>query len=170
LDKVNVFTERQGIGRYPAANALEVEGQASKSTAGTWASNSDRRIKTDIQPVTGALETIARLNPVTFHYTPEYLAEHGIIEDVRYYNVIAQEFREVFPDAVRWGGDTLPDGGKILQVDTYPATITAIAAVKELNEKLREEVKAKEGEMEALRSKLEALERRLDLITPPVNK
>ena len=159
LDENNVFRGRVGIGRVAATNALEVEGQASKTTAGNWAANSDRRIKTDIHPVTGALGMIERLNPVTFHYTPEYLEEHGIIEDVPYYNVIAQEFREVFPDAVRGSGDRLPDGSEILQVDTYPATITTIAAVKELNEKL----KAKDGEIEELKARMEALERLLSL-------
>lgn len=159
LDENNVFRGRVGIGRVAATNALEVEGQASKTTAGNWAANSDRRIKTDVHPVTGALDMIDRLNPVTFHYTPEYLAEHGIIDDVPYYNVIAQEFREVFPDAVRGSGDRLPDGSEILQVDTYPATITTIAAVKELNEKL----KAKDNEIEKLKARLEALERLLSL-------
>ena len=160
LDENNVFRGRVGIGRVAATNALEVEGQASKTTAGNWAANSDRRIKTDIHPVTGALGMIERLNPVTFHYTPEYLEEHGIIDDVPYYNVIAQEFREVFPNAVRGSGDRLPDGSEILQVDTYPATITTIAAVKELNEKL----KAKDEELEALKARMEALER---LVTRP---
>lgn len=158
LDENNVFLGRIGIGRVPAVNQLEVEGQASKTTAGNWASNSDRRIKTDIQPVTGALEMIGRLNPVTFRYTPEYRAQHRIIEDVAYYNVIAQEFREVFPDAVRGSGDHLPDGSEILQVDTYPATITAIAAVKELKARLQ----AREGEIARLQQRMERIERLLD--------
>jgi hypothetical protein len=36
-----------GVGRLPTANALEVQGNASKSTAGDWLANSDRRIKQD---------------------------------------------------------------------------------------------------------------------------
>jgi hypothetical protein len=76
----------------PATNALEVEGDASKSTAGNWLANSDRRIKTDIEPITGALETLARVRLVDFRYTPEYLATHPAIEDRFYPNVIAQEF------------------------------------------------------------------------------
>lgn len=157
LDGNNVFRGRVGIGRVPATNALEVEGQASKTTAGNWAANSDRRIKTDIRPVTDALEKIERLNPVTFHYTPEYRAAHGCIGDVPYYNVIAQEFREVFPDSVKGSGDYLPDGSEILEVDTYPATITTIAAVKELNGKL----KARDAEIKSLTARLEALEKAL---------
>lgn len=141
-----------GVGRLAAANALEVEGTASKSTAGSWLSNSDRRIKTDIQPITGALRIIDRLNPVTFRYTPDYLAQHEAIDDVPYYNVVAQEFSHVFPNAVKRSGDTTEGGSGILQVDTYPAMIATIAAVKELNAKLE----AENGELEA---RIEALER-----------
>ena len=96
--------------------------------------------------MTGGLEQIDRLNPVTFRYTPDYLEAHSTIEDVPYYNVIAQEIREVFPDAVRGSGDRLADGSEILQVDTYPAMITAIAAVKELSAKLKE----KDAEVDVL--------------------
>lgn len=126
-----------GVRRVPAANAFEVNGNASKSTAGSWLANSDARIKQDIQPISDALDTLARLNPVTFRYTDTYRAEHEGIADQRYYNVIAQEFAEVFPDAVQGSGEYL-DGApetadnEILQVDTYPALITTVAAVQEL--------------------------------------
>jgi hypothetical protein len=127
LDNGNV-----GIGRDPATNALEVEGNASKSTAGSWLANSDRRIKRDVRDLEGALEVIERVRPVGFRYTAAYLAEHPDIEDVEYFNVIAQEFAEVFPDAV----SETKEG--ILQVDTYPALIHALAAIQELAERNRQ--------------------------------
>jgi hypothetical protein len=133
LDQENVFTEKTGIGRTPIANRLEVEGQASKSTAGNWAANSDRRIKTDVQPVAGALETLDRVRLVDFRYSDAYRAAHPGIDNHRYLNVIAQEFAEVFPNHVRSSGEKLPDGGEILQVDTYPLTIYSAAAVQELH-------------------------------------
>lgn len=123
LDQENVFTEKVGIGRPPAANALEVEGNASKSTAGSWLSNSDRRIKTEVQPLTGALEKLDQIRLVDFRYSDAYRAAHPGIEDKRYLNVIAQEFAKVFPDDVKNSGEKLPDGSPILQVDTYPLTI-----------------------------------------------
>jgi hypothetical protein len=141
------YAGRLGIGRTPATNALEVEGDASKSTAGNWLANSDRRIKTEIEPITGALETLARVRLVDFRYTPEYLATHPAIEDRYYPNVIAQEFAEVFPDDVKSSGETLPDGLPILQVDTYPLTIYTAAAVQELqreNEALKKQLAAQE--------------------------
>ncbi|HKJ16002.1 MAG TPA: tail fiber domain-containing protein, partial [Xanthomonadales bacterium] len=122
-----------GIGRDAFGATFEVEGTASKTIAGDWLANSDVRIKTNISPVTGALEKIDNLRPVTFRYTPEYLEQHPVIEDVEYYNVVAQDFQAVFPEAVREGGDTLPSGDRVLQVDTHPAMITALAALKELH-------------------------------------
>jgi hypothetical protein len=133
LDQENVFTAGIGIGRAPAANALEVEGDASKSTAGSWLSNSDRRIKTEVQPITNALEKLNQVRLVDFRYTDEYRAAHPGIEDKRYLNVIAQEFAKLFPGDVKSSGEKLPDGSPILQVDTYPLTIYSAAAVQELH-------------------------------------
>ena len=133
LDQDNVFTGKVGIQRTPATNALEVNGNASKSTAGSWLSNSDRRIKTDIASINGALEKIDQVRLVDFRYTDNYLAAHPEIEDRRYPNVIAQEFQEVFPSEVKSSGEKLPDGSEILQVDTYPLTIYSAAAIQELH-------------------------------------
>jgi hypothetical protein len=132
LDQDNVFTGNVGIQRTPLTRALEVNGEASKSTAGNWLANSDRRIKTEIEPITGALATLARVRLVDFRYTDYHLGAHPEIEDRRYPNVIAQEFAEVFPDDVKGSGEKLPDGSEILQVDTYPLTIYSVAAIQEL--------------------------------------
>jgi hypothetical protein len=138
LDQDNVFTGKVGIKRTPATNSLEVEGTASKTTAGSWLANSDRRIKTEIRSITGALEKLDQVRLVDFRYTDEYRAAHPSIEDVRYPNVIAQEFATVFPDDVKSSGEVMPDGSPILQVDTYPLTIYAAAAVQELHRENRE--------------------------------
>jgi hypothetical protein len=131
-----------GIGRVPAANALEVEGAASKTVAGDWLANSDARIKQDIQPVQDALETLNRVRLVSFRYTDAYASSHPAVEDRRYLNVVAQEFAEVFPEHVKRSGERLPDGSEILQVDAYPLTIYSAAAVQELSRML--EVRQKE--------------------------
>jgi len=154
-----------GLSRPPSANRLEVEGDASKTTAGAWLANSDRRIKSEIHPVKNALETLDKVKPVTFHYTEEYRKAHPDIKDVPYYNVIAQEFREVFPNAVKGSGEKLPDGTEILQVDTYPATITALAAIKELkaeNEALRADNQVIKADNRALAERLAKIERLLE--------
>jgi hypothetical protein len=147
-----------GIGRTPSSNKLEVEGDASKTTAGGWSANSDARIKHDIHTVSGALEKLAQVRLVSFRYTDEYREQHPTIEDRPYLNVVAQEFQAVFPESVKPSGDELPDGSKILGVDTYPLTIYSAAAVQELNQKLTKELKRRDTENAELKARLERLE------------
>jgi hypothetical protein len=149
---------RVGIGRLPAANKLEVEGDASKTTAGSWLANSDARIKQDITPVTGALAKLEQVRLVSFRYSDEYRAQHPSVEDRRYLNVVAQEFHEIFPEHVKSSGEKLADGAEILQVDTYPLTIYTAAAVQELHRELRR----RDAENAALKARLEKLEQRLE--------
>lgn len=153
LDQENTFTANVGIKRTAATNALEVEGNASKSTAGSWLANSDRRIKADVQPLTDALEKLSRVRLVDFRYTDDYRATHPGIADTRYLNVIAQEFAEIFPEHVKSSGEKLPDGSEILQVDTYPLTIYSAAAVQELhreNESLKKQLADQETRLRKL--------------------
>lgn len=157
LDQNNVFTGRVGIQRTPAANNLEVEGNASKTTAGNWLANSDRRIKTQVRPIRGALEKLAKVNLVDFQYSEAYRQAHPEVAGKRYLNVIAQEFAEVFPDHVKNSGEKLPDGSAILQVDTYPLTIYSAAAVQELareNEALKKKLAEQEERLRRLEEKL----------------
>ncbi|PWU19962.1 MAG: hypothetical protein C5B50_05115 [Verrucomicrobia bacterium] len=145
-----------GIGRTPTANALEVEGNASKTVAGSWAANSDARIKQDIKTLSGALATLERVRLVSFRYSENYRREHSSVGDRRYVNVVAQEFRDVFPNDVKSSGEKLPDGSdEILQVDTYPLIIYSAAAIQELNEQL----KGKEAKIAELEQRLEKVER-----------
>ncbi len=150
-----------GIGRSPSANRLEVEGNASKTSAGAWLSNSDRRIKQDIRTVESALDTLDRVRLVSFRYTDDYRAAHPSVTDRPYLNVIAQEFAEVFPDHVQSSGEKLPDGSEILQVDTYPLTIYTAAAVQELKDRVETEVAGLRQENAALKARLERLEQLL---------
>jgi hypothetical protein len=132
-----------GLGRQPATNKLEVEGTASKTAAGDWLANSDARIKTGVRDLDHPLAVIDRLRPVRFRYTDAYRVAHPSIRDVEYYNYIAQEFREVFPDFVYDSGE---DG--LLQIDGYPASVYAVGAIQELHQMLQE----KDAEIVALKA------------------
>lgn len=159
---------RVGIDRVPTTNMLEVEGSASKTTAGSWLANSDRRIKTDVQTIDNALDRLARVRLVSFKYTDEYRKQHPTIGDHRYFNVVAQEFAEVFPDFVKGSGDKLPNGQEILQVDSYPLTVYSVAAVQELHRMLKDkdaeltthqrQIASQKDELTQLRARLQKLE------------
>jgi len=150
-------THRVGIYRVAAANAFEVTGNASKTTAGDWLANSDRLIKTDITNIDGAVETIMQLRPVKFRYSNEWRAKNPAITDRYYYNFIAQEFREVFPESVKGSGEYLEnDSEEVLQIDTYNAQVVAIKAIQE-QQKVIEQLKRKISELEAFKAEVEHL-------------
>ncbi|MEN8155560.1 MAG: tail fiber domain-containing protein [Bacteroidota bacterium] len=127
------FTGRVGIWREPLANRLEVEGSASKTEAGDWLANSDARIKREISELEDAFEVMLQLRPVKFKYTDEYKAAHPGVKDKYYYNFVAQEYQEVFPESVQSSGELLESAqDEILQMDSYNAQIYSIKAVQEL--------------------------------------
>jgi hypothetical protein len=156
LDQDNVFSRKVTIQGTPGTYALEVNGTAWKSTGSSWLTNSDRRIKTDIESISGALDKLDQVRLVDFRYHQDYLASHPEIEDRRYPNVIAQEFAQVFPDDVKGSGQKLPDGSEILQVDTYPLTIYSAAAIQELHQE-NTLLKKRLSDQESRIRKLEAL-------------
>ena len=145
-----------GIRRAPTANALEVNGDASKTTAGSWLANSDKRIKTEITEITKAKETLLKLRPVSFRYSKEWISKNPNIEDKVYYNFIAQEFKEVFPESVKGSGEYIDgDNEEILQLDSYNAQIISIKAVQELiteNIQLQKEIENLKSEIEAIKA------------------
>ncbi len=157
-----------GVGRIAATNALEVNGNASKTTSGSWLANSDARIKTDVQELHDAVDRVMQLRPVRFRYEATYRQAHPQIRDELHYNVIAQEFAEVFPDAVRGSGDYLPGQAKlpqneILQVDFHPATVLTIAAVQELAIRLQT-AEASNAELRERNARIEDRLQRLEAL------
>ncbi|MFZ6012601.1 MAG: tail fiber domain-containing protein, partial [Bacteroidota bacterium] len=144
-----------GVGRLVTTNKLEVNGEASKTTAGGWIANSDRRIKTDIHSIDNALQTIRSLRPVKFKYTDYWLAKNPSIKDRYYYNFIAQEYQQVFPDAVKGSGEYIEgDTKEILQIDTYDAGIVTIRAIQELAEKV-EQLEKENAQLKAEKTTVE---------------
>jgi hypothetical protein len=160
-----------GIRRTPVSNALEVEGNASKTVAGSWLANSDARIKTDVRTVTGALDKLSQVRLVQFHYTDDYRAQHPSLKDRSYLNVVAQEFQKVFPEHVQSSGEKLPGSDDaILQVDTYPLTIYSAAAIQELNGKLEAGNQKSEARVQKLESENAELKQRLEQLEGLMNQ
>lgn len=122
-------TGRVGILRDPTTVAFEVEGEASKTTPGSWLANSDARIKRDIQSLDGALQTVRRLRPVRFRYTEEYRQAHPSVKDQPYYSFVAQEYAQVFPEGVQ------EDGEGYLLLDTQAVQPHLVRAVQEIEQR-----------------------------------
>lgn len=82
---------------------------------------SDARLKSNILPVTGALEIVGNLNPVTFTWKSDKDSKTN-------YGLIAQEVQEIFPDAVS-------EENGYLKVDYFKLIPLMVQAIKELKNK-----------------------------------
>lgn len=151
-------------------NDLTVNGNAYKPGGGTWSATSDRRVKQDIAPIDNAIDTLLKLRPVSFRYTPEYRAMEGGLADKSYLGFVAQEFAEVFPEAVTSTGQHVPGAAKdakpILALDPNPALITTVAAVQELA--VQSQVDA--SRVRALESGNAQLHRQLDALSARLSR
>jgi hypothetical protein len=97
---------RVGIPTINTSHKLNVTGTAGLSTGTAWTNTSDVRIKTNVETITGGLDKINQLRPVSFNYISDYTDIHQEIDASKKYNsFIANEYAEVFPDAVSVGGN-----------------------------------------------------------------
>jgi hypothetical protein len=133
-----------------------------QGNSANWNVTSDRRIKQNVRPLEGALATLLRVRPVRYGFTPAWVAAHPGLGGREHYGVIAQEYREVFPDYVKPTADLLPgDPDPVLGVDMGSAQIVAIRAIQELAaevEALKKEnagLKAELGEAKKMKGEMD---------------
>ena len=122
---------------------------------------SDARVKTEIVPVTNALDSILKLKPVAYRYNGDFLKNHRNIQDKTYYSFLAQEYRNVFPDDVVGKGEYL-DGIRDKEheiLGLYPASAN-IVAIKAIQEQ-QALIKAQQRQLDAMKKEIEALKARI---------
>lgn len=103
---VDASADKVGINVDSPAYALDVDGAAGLTAGTAWTDTSDSRIKKEVETIENALDAINLLRPVSFRYTDDYLRTRpGLDSERRYNSFIAQEYGEVFPDAVSSRGD-----------------------------------------------------------------
>ena len=140
-----------GIGRIPLTNALEVEGNASKSTAGSWLANSDARLKTNIHPLDSEdiLQKMLSLRGITYEWDDDVTGSQR--PEGTMYGFTAQNIQKVFPELVE------EDNLGFLQTayGTYDAmTVEAIRALVDRISGLDYKVEELEAENSALQFQL----------------
>ena len=165
----NAFTMlkdgKTGFSRIPTTNILEVEGDASKTTPGSWLANSDGRLKTNIETISEekALDKILKLRGVTYQWndhTTGYKRPEGT-----QYGFIAQELMQVFPEKVSMDNmgyyQTAYGDYDAVFVQAFKALNNKIEALQKENTQLKEEnelLKIKLEKITELELRLEALE------------
>ena len=146
-------------------NTLSVNGNASKSTAGSWLANSDRRLKKNIETITPkeALDKISNLRGVTYQWNDN---QTGIDRPTEMqYGFIAQEIMEVFPEKVT------EDGQGFYQTAYGDYDALFVQSIKELKSQLEgkdKRIKVLEDALqsqELLIERINAIEAKLNLKT-----
>jgi hypothetical protein len=90
----------------------------------TYGGTSDYRLKTNVQPMTGAIDRVKALNPVTFDWISSGISSEGFI---------AHELQSVIPDAATGTKDEVNAQGKPVyqQVDPRHVVSVLTAALQE---------------------------------------
>lgn len=152
---------RVGINTDRPDEALVVHGNV--KVMGSLMHPSDVRVKEEIQEVdtTEQLKRISRMRLVHYNYTPEFAATVGI-DNTSETGVIAQEVKEILPEAVKDTGDLVFSNGKTLEnflvVNKERIFMENVGAVKELC-KLTDNLETRIDELERWSHKLAKLKR-----------
>ncbi|XP_062951609.1 myelin regulatory factor [Cynocephalus volans] len=155
---------RVGINTDRPDEALVVHGNV--KVMGSLMHPSDLRAKEHVQEVdtTEQLKRISRMRLVHYRYKPEFAASAGIEAASPETGVIAQEVKEILPEAVKDTGDVVFANGKTIEnflvVNKERIFMENVGAVKELC-KLTDNLETRIDELERWSHKLAKL-RRLD--------
>ena len=147
-------TGNVGIGTTAPTALLSVNGTANKVGGGSWATFSDRRLKTVHGPFVRGLKELLRLKPISYNYNDDNPL--GIANGGDHIGFVAQEVEEVIPEAISYTEDGY------LMVDNDPIIWTMLNAVKEvhglcgMSQKQLQELSEKDSEQDRRIASLEA--------------
>jgi hypothetical protein len=162
---------RVGINFVATTNALEVGGDASKTSGGNWLANSDKRLKKNISYLDSEkiLQKVLQMKGVNYEWNDDKTGmkrPEGIM-----YGFIAQDLEQVWPTKVK------EDNQGYLQTaygDYDPMFVEAIKALYAQNQELmqmmevqiirNESLKAEVVELSAMKDQISALSKRLERI------
>jgi hypothetical protein len=135
-------------GTYYFVNFLKagvgISNITSNGTTISYNTGSDYRLKDNIEPITNALETVAKLKPSKWNWKEFWGGGSS-------QGFVAHELAEIIPDCVTGEKDAVDENGKPVYqgVDTSFLVATLTAAIQELNAK----VEAQAAEIAALKAK-----------------
>ncbi|HLF65299.1 MAG TPA: tail fiber domain-containing protein [Saprospiraceae bacterium] len=136
-----------GVNRIPLTNRIEVEGNASKSTAGDWLANSDSRLKKNIKQLDSQamLDKLLSLEGISYEWNDDKTGSKRP-EGIQF-GFIAQNIQEAFPTLVE------EDNLGYLQTAYGTYDPMMVEAIRALNDR----IKFLEGENEELKSIIEEI-------------
>lgn len=162
VESTNFQGSLVGIGTAAAGFNLTVNGSAAKSGGGLWSVFSDRRLKTNIEPMERVLDRLLALEGVSFEYKdPDHFSYVPGVQR----GWIAQQVQTVFPEWVE------QDDEGYLYLNPVGYESMVVEAIKELraekdadDEKNAARIARLEAENATLRDRLEKIETLLGAI------
>ena len=103
----------------------------------SWGTFSDERLKTDLAPIENAAQKVSTLRAVTGRYKTDR-------EDTRRAFLIAQDVKEVLPEAV-YQNSAEDDTLSLAYTDTIPLLVAAIKELKTELDSVKAELAALKG-------------------------
>jgi len=156
----NIYTENHP-NQASSGNLLFVPGPSGvysfiQKTTGNYFSGSDVRLKTDIHSLSGVLDRLLQLRPVSYRFKTAPPSAPPTI------GLIAQEVEPLFPEVV-----TEHDGMKALAYsELVPVTV---GAIQELNQKLNEELKRRDAENAELKRSVDELKTIVNVLSRKID-
>jgi len=135
---------------------LNSYGNAGKPGGGLWATFSDARLKSNIQSMSGSLDTLAALRPVTFTYNnPDHFSYvQGTVS-----GFIAQEVQQIKPEWIEQAKDGY------LYLNPIGLEAVMVDAIQELRAEKDTQIKQLQTENQILQARLDQLERAVILLS-----
>jgi hypothetical protein len=159
IDNVLVMNHADGsigIGTADPDQMLSVNGDASKTGGGSWATFSDERLKNILGPFSRGIETIVELQPVRYRYRADNVL--GLRDDGEHVGFSAQAVQQVLPEAVSENRDgyLMLDADPILwaMVNAVKQQHTEIASLTQQNRNLTAKVDGMMARLERLETQL----------------
>lgn len=134
---ITLYRRTNGVDYWTARNRhnnnnWEFRGNITAQGEVTAYSSSDKRLKSNITPLTSSLSIIDKINPVSFNWNDKAVELNNTKNTLsKNYGVIAQELEEVLPDLVH-----TTNGYK--SVDYIQLIGVLLSAVKELHNEIKE--------------------------------
>lgn len=144
-------TSNVTFGNINVGTATGATGGGINAQGDITAGYSDERLKENIETITGALEKVSNLRGVT--YTPNTLAESFGFSKEKQVGVIAQEVKQVLPEAVKsapfdimlFENSQISRSGENYMTVQYEKLVPLlIEAIKELNNEIKQLKESKE--------------------------
>lgn len=153
-------------GSFGAQNGeISLEGNGFKPGGGPWGTNSDLRLKENIEPFKDGLSQLSKIKPVSYNFKRGVVQNH----EKRYIGIIAQEIKEILPYTVEKRRNKFAgiDEGDYYTFDGSALTYVIINSIKELKleiDSLKKIISSKENSTTTAGAVIQPLKQGLELL------